>query len=181
MSEASQAVFCAEHPSVETYLRCGRCGQPICPRCLIQTPVGARCRSCARVRRLPVYDVPPRFLLRGVAAGLAAATLGGIVVHLVPGFGLFLLLMIGGVYGYLVATAVARATNEKRGATLGWVTVGAIVLGFWLSRVALVYVRSEGLPETVRVTRALAAALGLDLATLAFLFVAALVAYNRLR
>lgn len=181
MSEAPQAVFCAEHPSVETYLRCGRCGRPICPRCLIQTPVGARCRTCARVRRLPVYDVRPRFLLRGAAAGLAAAILGGVVVHFIPGLGLFFLLLVGGLYGYLVAAVVGRATNEKRGASLGWVTVGAIVLGFALSQAVLVYLRLDKVPEPIRLARALAAAVSFDLATLAFLFVAALVGYNRVR
>ena len=36
---------CAEHPDVETGLRCGRCETPICPKCMIMTPVGARCES----------------------------------------------------------------------------------------------------------------------------------------
>src|SRR5712691_8856976 len=100
------ATYCAAHPRVETYLRCGRCNTPICPRCLIQTPVGARCRSCARLRRLPIYDVSPRFLARGAAAGLAAALAGGVVVQLVPKFGLFGLLIIGALYGAGVAAAV---------------------------------------------------------------------------
>ena len=39
---------CARHPSVETTLRCGRCETPICPRCLVHTPVGARCPDCGQ-------------------------------------------------------------------------------------------------------------------------------------
>src|SRR5919206_3470939 len=93
-----QPAFCASHPRVETYLRCGRCDRPICPQCLVQTPVGARCRDCARIRRLPTYDVPPRFLLRGAAAGLAAATAGAVVLRFLPSFGLFGFLMLGGLY-----------------------------------------------------------------------------------
>src|SRR5262245_41825997 len=50
-------VQCARHPEVETALRCSRCDTPICPRCLIQTPVGARCRDCARLARSPVYTM----------------------------------------------------------------------------------------------------------------------------
>ena len=49
-----EALHCAAHPQVETYLRCGRCETPICPRCLIQTPVGSRCRDCAQIRKLPI-------------------------------------------------------------------------------------------------------------------------------
>ena len=48
---------CAAHPDTETGLSCGRCDTPICPRCLVETPVGARCRKCANVRRLPTYSV----------------------------------------------------------------------------------------------------------------------------
>src|SRR5215213_404540 len=123
-----QAVRCAAHPRVETYLRCGRCETPICPRCLIQTPVGARCRACARLRRLPVYDVGPRFLLRGVAAGLAAATAGSLLLHVLPNFGWFISLIIGGLFGTVVAGAVSLATKYKRGNSLGWTTVVTIFL-----------------------------------------------------
>jgi len=68
---------CATHPNVETELTCGRCGTPICPRCLVMTPVGARCRDCAQLRRIPTYEIKPTFLVRGVAAAAAtgAATL----------------------------------------------------------------------------------------------------------
>src|SRR3989304_4969303 len=31
---------CATHPGVETELRCATCGKPICPDCLVGTPVG---------------------------------------------------------------------------------------------------------------------------------------------
>ena len=32
---------CSYHPEVETGLACGKCGTYICPRCMVQTPVGA--------------------------------------------------------------------------------------------------------------------------------------------
>src|SRR5215210_2428458 len=98
-----QALRCATHPRVETYLRCGRCETPICPKCLIQTPVGTRCRACARLRRLPMYDLSPRFLLRGSLAGLAAASVGGVLVLFALSafrfFGLFGMLVFGALYG----------------------------------------------------------------------------------
>lgn len=40
--------FCKRHPAIETGLKCGRCGTPICPRCMVYTPVGVRCPDCAR-------------------------------------------------------------------------------------------------------------------------------------
>jgi hypothetical protein len=174
MVDDLQPTRCAQHPQVETYLRCGQCLTPICPRCLIQTPVGARCRNCARLSRLPVYDVPPRFLLRGAAAGLVTAALGGIVLSVLPGFGWFFQLVLGGLLGVVVAGAVSRATNYKRGASLGWTTVAAIVIGFFIGRAALILILTGG---TVPLARLLSGLL-LELIMLA---VAALVAYNRLR
>ncbi len=179
-STEPQALRCAAHPQVETYLRCGRCGTPICPRCLIQTPVGARCRTCARLRRLPIYDVQPRFLLRGALAGLTAAFVGGVLLRLIPSFGLFMFLVLGALYGYAVAGAVSAATNYKRGASLAWITVAAILIGFCLSSAALAYLQLTGLPEAGRLARALAHGFRPDLGWLA-IGVAALIAYNRLR
>jgi len=38
---------CAKHRDQTTQLRCGRCGDPICIRCLSHAPGGMRCPSCA--------------------------------------------------------------------------------------------------------------------------------------
>jgi hypothetical protein len=71
--------YCARSPDVETDLRCGRCDVPICPSCLIQTPVGIRCPDCAEV-------VPPRLLRPienkegGVALIVTALAVTAIVV-----------------------------------------------------------------------------------------------------
>ena len=179
MAADPQPTYCAAHPKVETYLRCGRCETPICPRCLVQTPVGSRCRACARVRRLPTYDVQPRFLLRGAAAGLAAATVGAVLMRFLPLRGFFFLLL-GGLYGYLVAEAISVATNRKRGATLGWAAVVTLFVGFGLGNAALVYLQLSGLPPLPRLGQALIIALrpGFDYLAIG---IGALIAFNRLR
>ena len=66
---------CALHPDVETNLRCGKCEKPICPRCMVQTPVGARCKECARLYKLPTYTVSKKYYLRAAftAVGMAVA------------------------------------------------------------------------------------------------------------
>jgi hypothetical protein len=183
MSAEPEAVFCSTHPKVETYLRCGRCDTPICPRCLIQTPVGARCRACARLRRLPIYDVGPRLLLRGAAAGLAAATFGGSIVFLAMGFLPFLIgvLIVGALFGYGVSEVVSLAANRRRGASLFWTTAVALVLGLGLGSSVLLYIGMPGGPELVHLARALAIGFSLDFRFLALLGVAGLIAYNRLR
>ena len=38
---------CGPHSTMETGLVCGRCETPVCPRCVVATIVGTRCRGCA--------------------------------------------------------------------------------------------------------------------------------------
>ena len=89
---------CAAHPNVETNLACGKCGIPICPKCLVQTPVGARCRDCARVKRLPTYQITPLQYLKAAGLGLVLAIAIGIawawLRDLIPLFAASLLLSI---------------------------------------------------------------------------------------
>lgn len=134
---------CATHPKVETELRCGKCDRPICPRCLVYTPVGGRCRSCAQLRPLPLFQVSPLQYAKaaGAAVGIGAV-LGAVwgAVPTVPLGNLLSLLLAGGV-GYLVGEGVSWAVNRKRGRGLQ-VIAG---LGFiWALRVAGL---SPGFPD----------------------------------
>src|SRR5579883_2219547 len=113
---------CATHPDVETELRCGKCERPICPRCMVQTPVGARSRECANLRRPVQYTLPPLLLARGVgAAALLAIVIGVAAGYLLPSLlrqlG-FLALFLGAGYGWLAALVVGRAANQRRGVAL---------------------------------------------------------------
>lgn len=133
-----EALHCARHPRVETYLRCGNCDTPICPRCLVQTPVGARCPTCARVSKLPTFNVTPVFFARGMTAALVS----GIVVGLIWAFALgdlrfgFFSIFLGLILGTVIAEAVSLSANRKRGlglqicAALGVVLAYLIYLAF---------------------------------------------------
>ncbi len=119
---------CAAHPNVETQLRCGKCGKPICPRCMIQTPVGARCRQCAKLYKLPTYQLTPVYYLRaaGTALGMAVGIglLWGFITHFLPFMILNLLLFAG--IGYAIGEVTGLAVNRKRGiwlAVIGGVAV----------------------------------------------------------
>ena len=47
-SAEDETLTCYRHPDREVAVRCGRCDRPICLRCTVEGPVGARCRDCAR-------------------------------------------------------------------------------------------------------------------------------------
>src|SRR5581483_6371595 len=133
-------MHCARHPQVETALTCGRCGTPICPRCLVQTPVGARCPTCANVRRLPTVDVKPVFLARG----LAAAVVAGVAVGAFWGFATsgrssgfvgFFIIFVALAIGWALGEAVSVATNRKRGPALQACAVLGVVLAYLVHNV----------------------------------------------
>ena len=144
---------CAAHPSVETELACGKCEKPICPRCLYHTPVGARCRDCANIRRLPQYQISPAYLLRGLGAALGSGiVLGGLWGVLLPfGPGFLFGLLVGFGLGYAVGEAVSAATNRKVGATLQALAAGGVVVAY-LVRSAVLASTLRGFPVSDIVT-----------------------------
>ena len=129
---------CAFHPSTATGLACGKCGNYICTQCVVQTPVGARCRNCARVTTLPTFDVQPSYYARAVlAGGLTALALGIIMLIIRTNLGwvpfLYSLLTLG--VGYAVGEAISVATNRKRGTGLAVVAGGCMVVFLVISGV----------------------------------------------
>src|SRR5262245_7631594 len=106
-------LYCAPHKAA-TYLRCNKCETPICPRCSVQTPTGARCRSCANLQRSPIYQLRWQHYARAIGAGMALALAGGLIWTFLP-FGGFLVLLLGWAFGLGVSEGLSRAVNLKRG------------------------------------------------------------------
>ena len=135
--------FCETHPNVETGLSCGKCGRYICPRCLVQTPVGGRCSKCARIRKSPVYDVKPgRYTLAIIAAIVVGGVTGVVWAVLLDAIGwiFFLPGLLAAGAGYVVGEVVSITANRKRGVGLALIAamgVGvsyAVVVGTTLGR-----------------------------------------------
>jgi hypothetical protein len=124
-------LYCANHPTRETTLRCNRCGKPICTSCAVRTPVGYRCKECVRGQQA-VFDT----------AGGAAPAVGAVVsaigagAALVPlsflGFwGLLLAPVAGGALAEVVRWAVRRRRHRRLPLSAA-VGGGVGVLGFVL-------------------------------------------------
>jgi membrane associated rhomboid family serine protease len=60
---AAGAPTCYRHPGRETYIRCQRCGRPICPDCMREASVGFQCPDCIAEGRRTTRQ--PRRSLRG--------------------------------------------------------------------------------------------------------------------
>ena len=125
---------CAYHPEVETNLRCGKCSRPICPKCMVQTPVGARCPDCAKLYRLPTFRVSTQYYLRAMGTGLGVAIVCGLVWGVVGGqvpLNLNLLLAPGA--GYAIGEVVSLSVNRKRGTGLAVIGGVALIISYLVS------------------------------------------------
>lgn len=133
----SQTTFCKRHSGVETNINCSRCGDAICPRCMVHAPVGVRCPDCGRSRPTPTFDVSPLFLARGIGAGLVVGIVGGIVISVVANVFIFpymlhlmAVLIVG--LGYLVGETISLSTNRKRGMRLKLAAGLSMFIGYSL-------------------------------------------------
>ncbi|HEX77739.1 MAG TPA: hypothetical protein G4O03_04925 [Dehalococcoidia bacterium] len=132
---AEPALRCAAHPEVATNLRCGKCGKPICPRCMVQTPVGARCRECAQLRPIPAYQVSWAHYVRATGAGLGAAIACGLLwslIRVILPLG-YLSILLGLGAGWAIAEVVSLAVNRKRGPGLAAIGAGSVVAAYLVS------------------------------------------------
>lgn len=118
-------LYCYRHPDRETWVRCGRCDQPICTRCSMQGPVGLRCRTCGKPSRDALASLKPN----QIALGLAVATgLGAVVGYFGAQFGFFMI-VVGFFAGTIIAEALDRTIGIKRGPRILAIAITGIVLG----------------------------------------------------
>lgn len=136
---------CAFHQNVETNVRCAECDRYICPKDMVETPVGYKCRECAKPARRQVAYVKPKQLAYAVVASLVVGVLGGIVVGQVLAIVhirfFFLMLM----YGAAIAEVVRRASGGHRGALVGGIAAVGAVAGAYLGGFGLLSMLFVGL------------------------------------
>jgi len=125
MSDNPSPLYCANHPNVETGLRCNNCSKPICPKCAVLTPTGYRCRECLRSQQKVFettvwYDYP---LALGIAAILAF--LGSLLASIMGFFTLF----IAPIAGVIIAEATRWVIRRRRSERLFRFSAAAAAIG----------------------------------------------------
>lgn len=123
-------MYCKNHPKVETHLRCSKCEQPICPKCTTQTPVGARCPECARMARLPMFDVSVLDHLKLAGIGLGLTLVSSVIWAILFAFSGLFSSLVTIALGYAIAEVGGRSVNRKKGKGLQMIAGGCVVLGY---------------------------------------------------
>ena len=132
---------CYWHPEVETGLSCSRCGKNICTNCLVQVPVGIRCRECGRAQPMPAYDVRPPHYLQAIGTAILLAVFGGIawvfVDGLLLGLGAYgsVSAMLAIPFGYGAGEIIGKVLQRKRNILISYVAALTVIIAFLLSRI----------------------------------------------
>ncbi len=139
MTNMHETMYCPRDPEVETSLRCGRCGSLICPTCLVQSPVGSRCPSCAAIGRSPMQDTSRGQVVKAIIVGLVVAAIGGpalvgllLLVDRFPRGSAFGALIGFIAIGYLAGEAVRRVVGYKLDKRFQYIA-GLSVFGAYLA------------------------------------------------
>ena len=124
MEETNVTTYCENHPTVETALRCNKCGKYICAKCAVRTPTGYSCKSCIKNQQ-KVFDTskPLDTVLAVVVAGVLSF-MGSLVIGLL-GYFIFFLAPLAGI---VIAEAVRLVTGKRRSKKMfTLVVIGAII------------------------------------------------------
>ena len=132
MIEPPPPMYCANHPTVETSLRCNKCGKPICAKCAIRTPTGYRCKECVR-GQLKIFDTAVwydyllGFLIAGIL-GFLASLLASLISRV--GFiGWFLIIIGAPTAGIIIAEGVRLVIRKHRSRALFITIASAVIVG----------------------------------------------------
>ena len=123
---SDELAYCVNHPATETGLRCNRCGDSICVRCAVHTPVGYRCPNCVKEQQSAFYTGLPVDYVIAAAVSLSVAAAGAFLVSLLGWW--ILAIFIGPAAGAFVSDLAWRAVGRRRSRYLWVVVCGSIIV-----------------------------------------------------
>jgi len=123
--QIEQKTYCYIHPNVESNLHCNKCGNYICPRCAVRTPVGYRCTRCIYQQQDTYFTAQPKEYVIAFVVAFALA----IPINYVLARALFIAIFLGIPAGGLISEAVHRATRRQRGRYMAYIVGAAVIVG----------------------------------------------------
>ncbi|MBW7881802.1 MAG: B-box zinc finger protein [Caldilineaceae bacterium] len=135
----SEVLYCANHPDTETYLRCNKCGKPICLKCAVLTEVGYRCKECIREQQNVFYTamVTDNWIALVVAAAvtMVAWPIVGFLLVVTGFFGWIIAALIGSGAGAVLAQIIRNSVGRRRGRYIRYFALAGTIVGLLASAV----------------------------------------------
>ncbi len=129
MSINSVPIYCANHPNVETMLRCNRCDKPICSKCAIKSPVGYRCPECVKGQQKIFETAVWTDYLFGAATAMILSGIASFLISLIGSigfFGWFLVIAAAPTAGVAISEATRFVIGRRRARPL-FITIAVAV------------------------------------------------------
>ncbi len=117
-----------DHNCGDSLLKCIDCNAQICPKCLVQCPVGNRCKNCSKRFTSHVLQIDFWVVLRSFMAALVAGLLFAFLQALFPLGGLAMLLFIY-LFGSLAGNIIFKIAGRKLGAKIVTTVIAGLLSG----------------------------------------------------
>ncbi len=112
-----------KHSCGDSRLSCVECSEIVCPKCMVECPVGNRCKKCAAKTESHVLKVTPWVAVRTLASAALAAYI----------FSYVSMFLFGGYWGWIITYAVGlfigNLIHKVSGFKLGPVIIGTVLVG----------------------------------------------------
>ncbi|GAB4577751.1 MAG: hypothetical protein Fur0022_04820 [Anaerolineales bacterium] len=112
-SDALPPLYCANHPTTETTLRCNRCEKPICAKCAVLTPTGYRCKECVRGQQKVFDTAESRDYLLALPVAGVLGFLGGLILPALGFFIIFLSPLAGGFFAEIIRRVIQKRRSKQ--------------------------------------------------------------------
>lgn len=132
MTDLQQITYCKNHSSIETYLRCARCEEPICAKCAIKSPTGYLCKECTRNMQKSFDTAEPIDYLLGSLSTIILFFLASMLMLWISGLGFFswIILIAGSpAIGNFAADLIRKVIRKHRSRELFLTIVISAVVG----------------------------------------------------
>jgi hypothetical protein len=125
-------LYCANHPTVETALRCNRCEKPICVKCAVKTPIGYRCKECVKSQMKIFdtavwYDYPFGFIVAAFLSMIASFLMS--LLGNIGFFGWFIIAAGAPTAGVVIAEGARTVIRRHRSQPLFFTIMAGVVFG----------------------------------------------------
>lgn len=119
-----------KHSCGDSRITCIDCSATICSKCLVECPVGFRCKSCGKTKN-PLTDVSPFLVAKTLGVCTAIGFGAGWLLPLisVP----FLCCIIAYFLGLFIGRHLTKVIDYKLGRNIGTTIVFGILIGMSLS------------------------------------------------